>query len=61
MSHRLSLLKVLKPTQPTVYQTQGLTEDGEAKGRPVDILELPDESILVSDDLAGAIYRLTKN
>jgi hypothetical protein len=38
-----------------------LGEDGEAKGRPVDILELPDESILVSDDLSGAIYRLIKN
>ncbi len=27
-------------------------------GRPVDILELPDGSILVSDDRAGAIYRI---
>ena len=27
-------------------------------GRPVDILELPDGSLLVSDDRAGAIYRV---
>jgi glucose/arabinose dehydrogenase len=28
-------------------------------GKPVDILELPDGSILVSDDVAGAIYRIS--
>ncbi len=31
---------------------------GEAYGRPVDIAQLPDGSILVSDDYAGAIYRI---
>lgn len=30
-----------------------------AVGRPVDILELPDGSILVSDDAAGLVYRIT--
>lgn len=33
-------------------------ETGEYLGRPVDIAQLPDGSILVSDDLAGAIYRI---
>nr|WP_240162546.1 PQQ-dependent sugar dehydrogenase [Glaciimonas sp. PAMC28666] len=28
-------------------------------GRPVDVLGLPDGSLLISDDLAGAIYRVT--
>jgi glucose/arabinose dehydrogenase len=28
-------------------------------GRPVDVQELPDGSLLVSDDHAGAIYRIT--
>uniref|UniRef100_UPI0040485331 PQQ-dependent sugar dehydrogenase n=3 Tax=Roseivirga sp. TaxID=1964215 RepID=UPI0040485331 len=28
-------------------------------GKPVDVLELPDGSILVSDDVAGAIYRIS--
>jgi glucose/arabinose dehydrogenase len=28
-------------------------------GRPVDVINLPDGSILVSDDYADAIYRIT--
>jgi glucose/arabinose dehydrogenase len=28
-------------------------------GRPVDILQLPDGSILISDDYASAVYRVT--
>ncbi|SPH24235.1 hypothetical protein DEA8626_03286 [Defluviimonas aquaemixtae] len=32
---------------------------GEYLGRPVDVAELPDGSILVSDDLAGALYRIS--
>jgi glucose/arabinose dehydrogenase len=28
-------------------------------GRPVDVAELPDGSLLVSDDYAGLIYRVT--
>jgi glucose/arabinose dehydrogenase len=31
----------------------------EAWGQPVDLLELPDGSLLVSDDRAGVIYRIT--
>ncbi|MEM8626208.1 MAG: PQQ-dependent sugar dehydrogenase, partial [Pseudomonadota bacterium] len=31
---------------------------GEYLGRPVDVAQLKDGSILVSDDLAGAIYRI---
>jgi glucose/arabinose dehydrogenase len=44
------------------YQTfiEGfLGEDNRAWGRPVDLLQMPDGSLLVSDDHAGAIYRLT--
>ena len=33
--------------------------DGEYLGRPVDVAQLPDGSLLVSDDLAGAIYRIS--
>ena len=36
-----------------------LNENGEYLGRPVDVAELPDGSILVSDDLAGALYRIS--
>ncbi|HWM48693.1 MAG TPA: PQQ-dependent sugar dehydrogenase [Xanthobacteraceae bacterium] len=35
-----------------------LTGGGEYLGRPVDVAQLPDGSILVSDDLAGALYRI---
>jgi glucose/arabinose dehydrogenase len=30
-------------------------------GRPVDVQELPDGSLLVSDDKAGRIYRIAYN
>ena len=33
-------------------------ETGEYLGRPVDVAQLRDGSILVSDDLAGALYRI---
>jgi glucose/arabinose dehydrogenase len=36
-----------------------LTDDGEYIGRPVDVAQLRDGSLLVSDDFAGAIYRIT--
>jgi len=32
--------------------------DGEAWGRPVDALQLPDGSVLISDDYQGVIYRI---
>ena len=34
-------------------------ETGEYLGRPVDVLQMKDGSLLVSDDLAGAIYRIS--
>ena len=37
-----------------------LNEDtGEYLGRPVDVAVLNDGSLLVSDDLAGAVYRIS--
>ena len=36
-----------------------VAESGEYLGRPVDIAQLPDGSLLVSDDLAGALYRIS--
>ncbi len=37
----------------------GFLQGRLAWGRPVDVLEMPDGSMLVSDDTAGAIYRIT--
>jgi len=36
-----------------------LDENGEYLGRPVDVAQLRDGSLLVSDDLAGAVYRIS--
>jgi glucose/arabinose dehydrogenase len=36
----------------------GWLQEGRAWGRPVDILELPDGSLLLSDDTADVIYRI---
>ncbi len=36
-----------------------LDENGEYLGRPVDVAQLRDGSLLVSDDLVGAIYRIS--
>lgn len=37
----------------------GFLQGRQAWGRPVDLLEMPDGSLLVSDDTSGAIYRIT--
>ena len=36
-----------------------LTPSGEYIGRPVDVEMMKDGSLLVSDDLAGALYRIS--
>lgn len=42
-----------------VFVDGWLNEDGTSWGRPADVLELPDGSLLVADDKAGAIYRIS--
>lgn len=37
----------------------GWLQNGKSWGRPVDVLQLPDGSILISDDQADCIYRIT--
>jgi glucose/arabinose dehydrogenase len=36
----------------------GWLQGRQAWGRPADVLVLPDGSLLISDDYAGAIYRV---
>lgn len=36
-----------------------LTDSGRYDGRPVDVVQMPDGALLVSDDLAGAVYRIS--
>jgi glucose/arabinose dehydrogenase len=60
--YKLSLVKVdanSKATGYTPFATGWLDEAAQkAWGRPVDVLLLPDGSMLVSDDQAGVIYRI---
>ena len=42
-----------------VFADGWLTANKEYLGRPVDVANLPDGSILISDDYAGAIYRVS--
>ncbi|WP_454720470.1 MULTISPECIES: PQQ-dependent sugar dehydrogenase [Cupriavidus] len=37
---------------------QGWLQDGKPWGRPADVQVAPDGSLLVSDDMAGAVYRI---
>ena len=38
---------------------EGWLQGGEAWGRPVDVMVMPDGALLVSDDRAGALYRIS--
>jgi glucose/arabinose dehydrogenase len=42
-----------------VFAQGWLNPDETQWGRPADVLPLPDGSLLISDDYAGAIYRVT--
>lgn len=42
-----------------VFAEGWLNENGTYDGRPVDVAELRDGSLIVSDDFAGALYRIT--
>jgi glucose/arabinose dehydrogenase len=42
-----------------VFASGWLNKNGEYDGRPVDVAQMKDGSILVSDDFANAIYRIT--
>jgi glucose/arabinose dehydrogenase len=49
--------RTLEPAQTLVTGFQD--EDGERWGRPVDVVPGPEGALFVSDDTAGAIYKLT--
>lgn len=60
MGYRVTLVK-LQGNKAISYEVfaEGWHKDGKAWGRPVDVLQLKDGSLLVSDDYGGAIYRIT--
>ena len=60
IGYRLSLVR-LDGNRVASYETfaDGWLQGQEEWGRPVDVLVMPDGALLVSDDKAGAIYRIT--
>jgi glucose/arabinose dehydrogenase len=48
-----------KPVAEQSFISGWLTDKGEVLGRPVDILTLPNGSVLISDDQLGVIYKVT--
>jgi len=59
IGYRISLVR-LNRSEAQSYEVfaDGWLTDGEVSGRPVDLLEMPDGSLLVSDDQAGKLYRI---
>ena len=60
IGYRVMLAK-LKGNEVVGYEpfAEGWLQGRRAWGRPVDVLVMPDGALLVSDDLAGAIYRIS--
>lgn len=48
-----------KPISEQDFISGWLSKDGDVLGRPVDILTLPDGSLLISDDRLGVIYKVS--
>lgn len=59
--YRVVLIKFkeAKPVAEEVFISGWLGKEGSVLGRPVDILEMPGGSILISDDTLGVVYRVS--
>jgi glucose/arabinose dehydrogenase len=59
LGYRITVVKI-ENNKAISYEVfaDGWLQENKAFGRPVDILELSDGSLLVSDDLGGRIYRI---
>jgi glucose/arabinose dehydrogenase len=59
--YRIELVTLNASRRATGHRVfaEGWLQDGQAWGRPVDLLVMPDGSLLVSDDKAGVIYRIS--
>lgn len=60
IGYRVMVAKI-NGNQVTSFEpfAQGWLKDGKAWGRPVDVLQMPDGALLVSDDFANLVYRIS--
>ncbi len=60
IGYRVTLVR-LQDSRAVKYETfaEGWLSGSMVRGRPVDVLVMPDGALLVSDDRAGMIYRIT--
>ena len=60
IGYRITLVR-LKENKPVSYEVfaKGWNQGEEVWGRPADVLVMPDGSLLVADDHAGKIYRIS--
>lgn len=64
IGYRVSIVSFNSEGNPISYKpfiTGWLQGEEDVRGRPVSIFELPDGSILISDDHSGKIYRVSYN
>ncbi len=63
IGYRVTLVRLKgdKAVSYEVFAEGWLRENGQAWGRPVDLLVMADGALLVSDDRVGAIYRISKS
>ncbi|BBL72002.1 PQQ-dependent sugar dehydrogenase [Methylogaea oryzae] len=61
LGYRVVLVRFEKnqPVADQVFIDGWLTPNGKVLARPVDILQMPDGSLLVSDEMNGALYRIS--
>lgn len=61
VGYRLNTVKLDKNNKVLDYQVfaEGWVENEKAWGRPVDVLVMPDGALLVSDDHANVVYRIS--
>jgi glucose/arabinose dehydrogenase len=60
IGYRVTLVRLDERRRPIAYEpfAEGWLQGERAWGRPADVAVAPDGSLLVSDDTAGAIYRV---
>ncbi|WP_299598078.1 PQQ-dependent sugar dehydrogenase [uncultured Microbulbifer sp.] len=61
IGYRVTRVSLNEKGEATSYEPfiDGWLQGEERWGRPVDVLVMPDGALLISDDYAGAIYRVT--